>query len=265
MKKILLSALVSSIFLTACQQKNTVDSKPEPKAETVAEKESLPLIKAKTERVQLSKNEVCHPASEDEFASCTKYHLQTVKTNVNWLNQYFLERLQKDHAEAFDKSPAVEVTLDPEIPSTNYSTTAVRYIGQHYNIANFTYFSEYYPAGAAHGMHHSDYVIFDLNTKQRLSLNDILAPASKEKLKTELYEHNREWLEQHHIEQNAFEVSDNFYFNANGIVFVYPLYELASYAEGITELELPYWSAQGVIQTKYLPQLPESSEEIYND
>ena len=69
------------------------------------------------------------------------------------------------------------------MPSINYSTTAVRYIGQHYNIANFTYFSEYYPAGAAHGMHHSDYVIFDLNTKQRLSLNDILAPASKENSK----------------------------------------------------------------------------------
>ena len=255
------ATLTLMLLLTACQPKpNEV-----PTAEITEQKPSIALIQARTERVQLPHNEVCEAATEEDFASCTKYHLQTIRTGVDWLDQYFLQRLKQDHTEAFAQTPAVKVTLDPEMPSTNYSTASVRYIGQHAQLASFEYFSDYFPAGAAHGMHHKDYVIFDLNSKQRLTLNDILQPAAKEQLQAELYSYNQDWLEQHHIEANELEVSDNFYYGANGIIFVYPLYELASYAEGISELELPYWSAQSLIKPEYLPQLPESSEEIYDE
>lgn len=262
MKKIALMTVIGSVLLSACQPKeNTpVDVSTEKPTTKV---DSIPLIQAQTTRIELAQKEYCQPATEEEYASCTKFHLQSVKTNVDWINDYFMQRLKQDHAEAFSEAPAVKVTLDPDMPSTNYSTASVRYIAQHYNIAGFEYFSDYFPAGAAHGMHQSEYVIFDLKTKQRLSLNDVLNPASKEGLKTALFEHNADWLEEHHIAFNDFEISDNFYFGSNGIVFVYPLYELASYAEGISELELPYWAAQTFIQNQYLPQLPASSDEIY--
>ncbi|MGL5403789.1 MAG: RsiV family protein, partial [Acinetobacter sp.] len=45
-------------------------------------------------------------------------------------------------------------------------------------------------------------------------------------------------------------------YGVNGIVFVYPLYELASYAEGMSELTLPYYSAKKFIKSEYLPSLP---------
>ena len=52
------------------------------------------------------------------------------------------------------------------------------------------------------------------------------------------------------------QLSDNFYYGASGIVFVYPLYELASYAEGMPELKLPYQMAKGLFKPEYLPNLP---------
>lgn len=251
--------------MVACQPKHEVSNAPVEKQsasnEVIA---SLLLIHAKTQRVKLSKDEVCHPAeSDDDFATCSKYQVQTIQSNVKWIDDYFMQRLKADYVEAFDAAPSAKVTLDPDMPSTNYATASVRFAGQHYHLANFEYFSDYFPAGAAHGMHHSDYVVFDLKTQQRLTLNDILLPASKEKLKSELYSYNSIWLEDHQISEQQLELSENFYYGSNGIVFVYPLYELASYAEGISELELPYWAAQELIKAEYLPQLPESTEEIY--
>ena len=266
MKLPVLPLFISCALLTACQpQQNQASTHPtEKQADVANEPKGITLIQAQTKVLNLTKPEVCEAAtSTEDFAMCTKYHLQTINTNVDWLNQYFTQRLKTDYAEAFDASPAVNVTLDPEIPSTNYTTASVRYIGQHDYLAGFEYFTDHFPAGAAHGTHFSEYIVFDLKTKQRLSLNDILLPASKEQLKAELYAYNSQWLEEHHIAEHELDISDNFYYGANGIVFVYPLYELASYAEGLTELELPYWAAQELIKAEYLPQLPTSSEEIY--
>ena len=256
MKKSMLLVLTTGLTLSACQ--------PQPQStDSPTSTSTIPLIQAQTTPVSLTKDQVCYLETAEESASCTKYHLQSITSNVPWIDQYFHKRLKQDHKEAFDPAPLPEVTLDPELPSTNYSTASVRYISQHYQLATFGYFSDYFPAGAAHGMHHVDYVVFDLEQKQRLTLNDIVVPAQKEALKTELFDYNREWLEQRHITIQDFELSDNFYFGASGLVFVYPVYELASYAEGISELKLPYWALKDKILAQYLPQLPESSEEIY--
>ena len=256
MKKPMLLVLTTGLVLTACQPQSQ-------STDTTISTNTIPLIQAQTTPVSLSKDQVCHLETPEESASCTKYHLQSIKTNVPWIDQYFHERLKQEHKEAFDPAPLPEVTLDPELPSTNYSTASVRYVSQHYQLATFEYFSDYFPAGAAHGMHHVDYVVFDLKQKQRLTLNDIVVPAQKEALKAELFDYNSEWLEQRHIALKDFELSNNFYFGASGLVFVYPVYELASYAEGISELKLPYWALKDKILAQYLPQLPESSEEIY--
>lgn len=255
-KQLVITLAISTLWLSACQKPSethltvTAEQKANP----------IPLIQAKTQLLNLAHDEVCHVESAEESANCTKYHLQSISSNVAWLDDYFNTRIKSEHTEAFANTPKVKVNLDPDLPSTNYSTASVRYIGQHYNIATFEYFVDYLPAGAAHGMHHSEYMVFDLATQQQLTLNDILQPVSKEQLKTELYSFNSEWLEQHHITAAEFQLSDNFYLSATGIVFVYPLYELASYAEGLTELTLPYWSAKDFIQEKYLPQLPVQAE-----
>lgn len=259
--------LFASMFaLTACQEK--------PKSDTASEKEAtqknqvktdtaIPLIQAKVERVQPKKDEVCHAAeSSDDLATCTQYDLQTINTNVAWINTYFQDTIKKDHAEAFDDQPAVKVTLDSKIPSVNYSGASVRYIGQNYNIATFEYLVDYYPAGAAHGTYASRYVVIDLTQQHILTLNDILLPGAQEKLKDALYSYNSTWLDDHNIAVKDLNISENFYLGADGLVLVYPIYELASYAEGESELTIPYVELKNFVKAQYLPSLPEPRQDF---
>ena len=105
-------------------------------------------------------------------------------------------------------------------------------------------------------MSHVEYVNFDLKAKKRLALQDILAKGADAKVLSALYDSNSMWLGNHDIERTQLQLSDNFYSGANGIVFVYPLYELASYAEGMPELKLPYFMVKGLFKAEYLPNLP---------
>ena len=63
------------------------------------------------------------------------------------------------------------------------------------------------------------------------------------------------------ITRDKLQLSDNYYYGVNGIVFVYPLYELTSYAEGMPELKLPYQTAKDLIKPEYLPSLPQVEAE----
>ena len=90
-----------------------------------------------------------------------------------------------------------------------------------------------------------------------MALQDIMLPNSEAKMTEELFNHNYNWLNEHDISREKFKLSDNFYYGANGLVFVYPLYELASYAEGMPELVLPYYATAQLIKLEYLPSLPQ--------
>ena len=90
------SSLLSVMFIvTGCQEK------PAPQQETVStesKSSTIPLLQAQVERVELPKKQFC---DED---GCTQYDFQTVKTNVSWINDYFLERIKKDVPSAFETS-----------------------------------------------------------------------------------------------------------------------------------------------------------------
>ena len=48
--------------------------------------------------------------------------------------------------------------------------------------------------------------------------------------------------------------ADNFYFNADGVVFSYLPYAVSSFAAGQVEITLPYDKLRGIIKDQYLPQ-----------
>ena len=65
--------------------------------------------------------------------------------------------------------------------------------------------------------------------------------------------------------KDAFEVTDNFYLDHDGIHFVYNVYEIASYAEGPQELVIEWWNAPALlkpefIQKQYYPVSSNSTE-----
>ena len=210
-----------------------------------------PVIISKVVPMELPSAEVCLPEG------CTQYSIQNVDTNIDWINDYFFDRIHKADPIAFEPKSAEKVVFnDPENVGLSQSTTTVRFISQFGNIATFTIDSYIYNAGAAHGMYHTEYVNFDLKNKKRLSLEDIVLKDAQPKILNALYDSNSIWLENHVIERAKLQLSDNFYYGVNGIVFVYPLYELASYAEGMSELTLPYRSAKALFKPEFMPSLP---------
>lgn len=248
----ILATLVSIGALTACQPRNEpVADKDGTKQVVTAQAEGIPLIQSKAVPMTLTKPEAC------DAEGCTQYSIQTVETNVDWINQYFAERIKKADPIAFSTAPNEKVNLaEGSEAGLSQSSTAVRYISQWGHIATFALESYSYSAGAAHGMSHVEYVNFDLKAKKRLALQDVLVKGTETKVLDGLFDANSMWLANHDIERSKLQLSDNFYYGANGIVFVYPLYELASYAEGMSELTLPYQMAKGLFKPEYFPNLP---------
>lgn len=250
---LIFSSLLSTMFmLTACQEK------PAPQAEQKAvqsQSEVMPLIQAKIERVEIPKKQFC-----DE-GGCIQYDLQTVKSNVAWIDDYFMTRIKKDVPNAFEQGHANAQTeheaQQSALKGLSQNSIYVRFISQQNNLATFVIQTYSYAAGAAHGMYHNEYVTFDLNTKKRLALTDILKPNVEAKVAEQLYDANANWLIQKDITREKLQLSDNYYYGVNGIVFVYPLYELTSYADGMPELKLPYQVAKDLVKAEYLPSLPQ--------
>ncbi|ENU24876.1 hypothetical protein F993_00259 [Acinetobacter proteolyticus] len=241
-KIIPLLPILTVVALVGCQ----------PKKDTAAttEKVDIPLIHANVVAVKIPKQKVC---LED---GCTTYDLQTVETNQKWIDEYFVNRMKKAEPNAFSNIADQKVKVPADEPSQSESSTYVRFVGQNYNLATFAIQSYSYSAGAAHGMSHQEFVNFDLSNKKHITVSELLKPDMNTKLRDELYASNQNWLQDHSIKKEQLQVSDNYYYGVNGIVFVYPLYELASYAEGMSELTLPYYAAKQFVKAEYLPSLP---------
>lgn len=242
-KKIILGLSVA-ILLSGCQKKS-VDNEQTASVASEQQPEQTPVIQSKTVSVKLPQQVYC------EADECTEYEISTVETNVDWINDYFAKRLRKDAPLAFKRSQHEQTASDPA--SNNANTYVVDYLNQNNNLATFILASSTYSAGAAHGMYHREYVVFDLTTHKRVMAADLYKPEDQPKVLEALYLANQNWLQEHGIEQGKLEPTDNFFYSPKGIVFVYPLYELGSYAEGMTELTLPYNMAQGLIKSDYLP------------
>lgn len=250
----IISALFSALLMASgCQEKPASSADAQASTPSSQAKiQQIPLIQAKVTRVELPRKQFC---DED---GCTQYDLQTVKTDIAWIDDYFLNRIKKDVPIAFEKDQKTTQAASEaaDLKGLNQNSIYVRFISQQYNLATFMIQSYTYAAGAAHGMYHNEYVTFDLSTQKRLALTDILKPNVETKVAEQLYDANANWLTQHDITREKLQLSDNYYYGSKGIVFVYPLYELASYAEGMTELTLPYLSAKDLVKSEYLPSLP---------
>lgn len=75
--------ILTVFALAGCQPKS--DTTPK------VEKTNIPLVQAQVVAVELPKQKVC---LED---GCTNYDLQTVKTNLQWIDDYFVARMKKQN------------------------------------------------------------------------------------------------------------------------------------------------------------------------
>jgi len=101
-------------------------------------------------------------------------------------------------------------------------------------------------SGGAHGYYSSNFSCYDTKSKKKLKLGDLVKIDSNDLKK--IVEQNLR--EQYHIKPNEslntllfddfLKPNDNFYFNDNGIAFLYNPYEVASYAQGQIIVFIPF-------------------------
>lgn len=117
------------------------------------------------------------------------------------------------------------------------------------NILSFQFFVFGY-TGGAHPYSYMDFLNFDIVTGDKIELDDIFIDSYKNKLDSigEILfrEHygistDESLLEYgYEFDNNKFTLNKNFSINENGLYFYYNQYEIACYAAGTSEVEIPY-------------------------
>lgn len=98
--------------------------------------------------------------------------------------------------------------------------------------------SHYYYTGGAHGNYYTVLHSFDTDSTRLLTSEDIFLPDSEAALSALLT--TKAQTMQLPVQTDSVPVTTNFAFTKEGLLFDYPPYEIASYADGEIEIILPY-------------------------
>lgn len=110
--------------------------------------------------------------------------------------------------------------------------------------------NSYLDTGGAHGNSHVSFLNFDKKTGKRLMQSDIIKDRNGlKKLAQPYLEKMTKPLSNDEEVQDLFfgedfQLPETIGFNDEGVIMLYNVYEIASYAQGITEFTIPYSEAQ---------------------
>lgn len=303
MKKSLLTILIASALLSACNEKETALSQKiqeneqtitqlktdldaaqselsRLRTETEKSKNTFPTLNTmpevlfdKTETVKPQQNtteEQQEEAIAAEEANLT-FNVSTITTGVQWLDNLLLDSLINnvlpDDSKASngqDRKAVLLTLLENHYQSdqkllkeggaiaVEYSVN-IDYLGQRNNIAAFVLF-QYSYSGGAHGMHYSKHINVDTNSRKVLTLDNIVPKEQQAALKTLLWKAYLESLqkgEKPFVAEKDFTVSAEFYFDINGLNFVYPPYAIGPYSEGEITLMLSWNEANQILNNEF--------------
>ncbi|GAA5557245.1 hypothetical protein Asch01_01964 [Acinetobacter schindleri] len=238
--------LCLNVGLFACQpQTSSVNAS--------AQTEEAGQIQSKTIPVKAADQVVC------EVENCVRFDLQTVDTNMAWIDQYFIERIQRTEPVAFNKVSGDKIKTKGQQKFFEQRSIQVSYLNQHGHLATFIFKTAHQPKRAAQPQSHTEYVNLDLKQKKRLALHQVMRGNTDEKLKQTLYQANEDWLDRYQITQQKLALSDNYYFDSQGLVLVYPAGELNKTISDMAELKVPYTALREIIRPEYLSLLPQTS------
>ena len=238
--------LCLNLGLFACQPQTS-------SVTTSAQSEDTGEIQSKIVPVKDANQVVC------EIEGCVRFDLQTVDTNMSWIDQYFMERIQRTEPVAFSKVTSNKIKAKDQPKFIDQRSIQVNYLNQHAHLATFIFKTAHQPERAAQPQSHTEYVNLDLKQKKRLALHQVMRGNTDEKLKQTLYQANKNWLDRYQITQQKLALSDNYYFDSQGLVLVYPAGELNKTISDMAELKVPYTALREIIRPEYLSLLPQTS------
>lgn len=177
------------------------------------------------------------------------------------INQYYLDQkelyLSGDsiHADKEGLQEYYELRLsngDYWVPYECYIETSVKYCSEDYvSFYNFSYVF----TGGAHGYFSDHSRNFSLKTGEELTFDDIFTadfkPFAEEYIINELEKREEEcqfWEDYKEQVQYRIEKEINWYLTQNGFLITFSPYEIASFGQGIIEVEIPYNELQKYIK-----------------
>lgn len=112
--------------------------------------------------------------------------------------------------------------------------------------------------GGAHGSQYISYYNIDTRNGAIMKEDKLFKSGSKDKLTQYIKEELAKTLNSQGdtitlLDPESIVPSDNFYFNNQGIVYVYNSYEVAPYSDGLVEVTIPYAKIKDMIISEYLP------------
>ena len=240
------AVLLLTVGMLGCQPQSS-------SVATLAQTDRVVQIEGKTIPVKEAAKVVC------EIEGCVRFDLQTVDSNIDWINQYFIERIQHTEPVAFTKVTQKNPKKADEPYYLDQRFIKVEFVGQRAHLASFALKSSNLPRNQSKLMTHTEYINFDLKQKKRLALSQLLLNGGEQKLLNAMYRTNTQWLNTQGIQQQQLKLSDNYYFDTTGLVMVYPAGELAPAAAGMPELKVSYADLNEVIRPEYLAILQQTA------
>lgn len=275
MNKTMLGLMVIPLILSGCVKK--AEEKPVEKAEKTSnikanensqkEENQIPAMIASSFLVKFEQPKICGPNPDVEGVVCTSKEAIALKSNIGWIDQVIDKEIRKDYADALTSASEKQKQLNQTQAEglNNWSESVVyRFNGQFGQYVQISKVSSEY-SGGAHGISTFEDYIFDLKSKKRIGLKDIVVNGKMNTLKDALWKQYEYWCQENDMEPSIskedFKVSDNFYINqSGGVTFDYQLYELAPYAAGPVSLEL--YDTDQLIKSDFLPPMPTLKTEM---
>ncbi|MFI8009253.1 RsiV family protein [Acinetobacter sp. ABJ_C4_1] len=275
MNKNVLGLVLIPFILSGCvkktEEKNTekVENTATTKVKELPPKEenAIPAMIARNFVVKFEQPKICGPNPDVEGIVCTSKEAIALKSNINWIDQIIDKEIRKDYADALTPPSEKQKQLNQTQAEglNNWSDSVVyRFNGQFGQYVQISKVSSEY-SGGAHGISTFEDYVFDLKSKKRIRLKDIVVTGKMNALKDELWKQYEYWCQEKdmepYISKEDFKVSENFYINqSGGITFDFQLYELAPYVLGPVSLELH--DTDQLIKPEFLPPMPVLKTEV---
>lgn len=282
-KQIVLAVLglSSLVGLMGCEQKEKVPAVTAVATETQPAQpvEQAVKIVAKIEPAN-------YRLPECKGTNCPEISLMKLTSNQTWLDQLVNAQVLKTVQQLVDM-PALEqiqvadastdstelqsyvnqlLALSDEIQAlgANHQINVMvspKLIQEEAPIATVAVVSSSY-LGGAHGSSHQQYLNFDLNQKHQIQLEDVIQSGQKKSLEKAAYQVYQQWVKEiQEVDETSeyeqmwpFELTDNFYLGAHGLVLQYAEYEIGPYVVGLPRLTIPYAQLIGILKPTYLPE-----------
>jgi len=178
---------------------------------------------------------------------CRKINKELTESNLDVLLKKYIDILKADYSESDDEYTPKEIYFSFEVTEV-YSEKYLKILEQ--NQKSYT--------GGAHGNYNKQYTLYDTRRGDLINYSDIFDYEELNRIGEEYFLRQfgiqkTDELEDsgYKFEKNKFYLPNNFTIEEENLRFIYNPYEIASYAEGIIEIEIPIIKLKNIIKEEY--------------